>query len=52
MLRGFARPHLDIKQMLLFALTRIRDALVAGRRLRVQLLDLISRSLSARAKIR
>jgi hypothetical protein len=30
MLRGFARAHLDIKQMLLFALTWIRDALVAG----------------------
>jgi hypothetical protein len=30
MLRGFACAHLNIKQMLLFALTRIGDALVAG----------------------
>src|ERR1044071_1975675 len=29
-LRGFARTHLNIKEMLLFALTRIGDALVAG----------------------
>src|SRR5207245_4888086 len=30
MLRGFTRAHFDIKQMLLFTLARVRDALVAG----------------------